>query len=60
MGAYQDPIQGAVVFATAVVLALLNGALDTLVGMTMTAHRNLLNITEGLGRSQSLPDSSLV
>ena len=35
MGAHQNLIQGAVVFVTAVVRALLDGAFDTLVGMTV-------------------------
>ena len=35
MGTHQDPLQGAVVSAVAVVCALGNGALDALVGMTV-------------------------
>ena len=35
VGAHQDPIQGAVVLAAAVVAALMHGALDGLIGMTI-------------------------
>ena len=38
VGAHGDPVQGAVVGVVAVVSALLDGAFDTLVGMT--AHKN--------------------
>lgn len=35
VGTHQDPVQGAVVFAVAVVSTLLDGAFNTLVGMTI-------------------------
>ena len=35
MGAYQNAVQRAVVLGVAVVSALLNGALDALIGMTV-------------------------
>ena len=35
VGTHQDTVEGAVVFAVTVVSALLNGALDGLVGMTI-------------------------
>ena len=42
MGAHQDLVQGAVVFAVAVVRAGLDGAFDTLVGMLVHGHFLLL------------------
>ena len=44
MGAHQNPLQGAVVLAVAVVSAGLNGALNALVGMTV--HLFFLLFTE--------------
>ena len=42
MGAYKDAIQGAVVLGVAVIGALLDGALDALIGMTVHVFSSFL------------------
>ena len=43
VGAHQDPVQGAVILAAAVMGALVHGAFDALIGMTIHCFFLLLN-----------------